>query len=1161
MANTLQKFQAVRNRARWFALLCITLLAFAVPSLFAQVDQGAVTGVVTDTTGAAIPNATVSLTNTDTGFVQEQNTNASGIYIFSSVKIGNYKVSATAAGFGIATRTNLVVQIQSRVSVDLLLKPGSVTESVTVSAALPLLQSQNGAMGQVIDTQMINNTPLNGRNWVYIAQLTAGTVSAQGGTRGAGQGDFLANGQRATQNNFILDGVDNNTNLVDFLNGSSYMQRPPPDALAEFKLQTSNYSAEFGHSAGAVMNASIKSGTNDIHGDFWEYFRSDKLNAMNWNALTVPEYHQNQFGGTLGFPILKNKLFYFGDIENSRVISANPGTYSIPTALMRTGDFSELLNTSLTGQNQPITLYQPGSAGTTLQTCNGQQNVLCSSQLNSVAKNILSLFPAPNANGGKTFNNYVKNVTKQDYGLRWDQRLDYNISAKDQAYGRYSYFHEIIKNTLPFGPLLDGSPYGGEYDTNLAENGMFSETHIFNPTTINEFRFGYNWGFFAFLQPNASNPGIATSLGLGGVPQPGPGLDGLPLFSVGSISNFGSQGTSNESQNVYQIQDNVIKTIGNHSLKFGVALENIRFYYTYAQTPRAQYQFNGNSTSRGTASYTGNGVADFLTDNMYWAYITNAPLIHDQQWYDSAYMQDDWRITRRLTLNLGLRYDWYQPYAESRDKQANFIVTNSTMGKGSGVYQFPNAVQQKYTLNPAFVALLAKDNVPVAYTNDNRLVSTQNMNFGPRLGFAFMVEPKTVIRGGFGIFYGGLESNGNSNLGANYPFNLTYATPTNNCAVGNCNPIAYKLETGLPPLTPTSSPSQPGFHSMDQNVKTPYTINYSLSVEHLLMGSMAASVSYVGNVSRHLSTYWAPNSAQALARNGTNMLPYEAFPDLGGTGQTQFSGISDYNSLQAKLEKRFSHGLYFLTTYTWAHTLDDSSSSGGLNTAVPVRSYYLLGIPAEYTNSPYDIRQRYTLNGNYQLPLGRGRAFMNQSRIADFLVGGWSTSAVFAMETGTPFTVNPVISTAAGGSAHAIKTGDPFKAGGSAANCASSVRNRTHWYNPCAFTDPLSGSNLASGQLVTDTATALQYLGGRSLVVAGPGYWRTDMSLFKDFTAFREQKVEFRVDAFNLFNHPTWGNPSTSNTSVTGGLITGTKSFQANTPDARFMQVSAKYIF
>jgi hypothetical protein len=327
------------------------------------------------------------------------------------------------------------------------------------------------------------------------------------------------------------------------------------------------------------------------------------------------------------------------------------------------------------------------------------------------------------------------------------------------------------------------------------------------------------------------------------------------------------------------------------------------------------------------------------------------------------------------------------------------------MGKGSGIYELPTGAQQKYTLSAPFLALLAKDNVSVQYISNSRMVSTQVKNFAPRIGFAYMLDAQTAVRGGVGIFYGGLESNGNSNLGANYPFNLTNTTPTPTCAVGNCQPISYTLESGLPALTTTSSPSQPGFHSMDLNVKTPYTNNYSISVQRLLGGSMAASVAYVGNVSRHLSTYWAPNASQALLRNGVNTLPYEAFPDLGGTGQTQFSGISSYNSLQAKVEKRLSHGLYFLSTYTWGHTLDDSSSSGGLNTAVGDRAYYLLGIPSEYTNSPYDIRQRLTLNGNYQLPFGRGRKFLNSSRVVDGILGGWSTSAVFATQTGTPFTV------------------------------------------------------------------------------------------------------------------------------------------------------------
>jgi hypothetical protein len=1154
------------------------LLFVGAQALVAQVDQGAVTGVVTDSSGAAIANASVSLASVDTDFVQKQKTNADGIYIFSTVKIGNYSVSATAQGFETTTMTNIVVDIQSRVNVNLTLKPGAVTETVTVSSALPLLETQTGAVGQVVTTLQINNTPLNGRNWVYMAQLTAGTVNTLGGTRGAGSGDFMANGQRATQNNFILDGVDNNTNLVDFLNGATYVQRPPPDALAEFDLQTSNFSAEFGHSAGAVMNASIKSGTNNIHGDVWEYFRSDKLNAQNWNALTIPEYHENQFGATLGLPIWKNKLFYFGDMELNRIINASPGTYTVPTALMRQGNFSELSNTALTGQTSPIQLYEPGTGGATPLTCNGQNNMFCAGQINKVSQNILNLFPKPNANNGDTYNNYVINVTKADYVVQWDQRIDYNFSAKDQAYGRYSYVHEIKQNALPLGSILDGSAYGGQYDTNLAENGMISETHIFSPKALNEFRAGYNWGFFDYLQPNANNPNIATSLGLGGVPEPAPLLDGLPLVSVSNLSNWGSQGTSNESQNVYQILDNFTKSFGNHSVKFGVALENVRFYYTYAQDPRGDYTFNGNYTKLPGTSFTGYGVADFLADEMATAYITNAPGVHDQQWYDSGYVQDDWRVARRLTLNLGVRYDWYQPYAESRGKQANFVMTGPvSFGQGTALYQFPTSVQQKYTLSAPFLALLASSNVTVQYINNSRLVTTQHTNFAPRFGFAYTLDPKTVVRGGIGIFYGGLESDGNSNLGANYPFNLTYTQPTPTCAVGNCPPIAYTLESGMPVLTTTSSPSQPGFHSIDLNVKTPNTVNYSFSVQRAFTPNLVAQAAYVGNQSRHLSTYWAPNSTLALLRNGVSTLPYQPFPLLGGTGQTQFSGISDYNSLQVKLEQRISHGLYFLSNYTWSHLLDDSSSSGGLSTAIGVRAYYLLGIPSEYTNSIYDVRHRFTFNGNYQLPFGRGRTFLNNSRVLDVVAGGWSSSATFAAQTGTPFRVSSQLATAAGGSANAIKIADPFTPGGSGSNCSTTTRNRTHWYNPCAFADPLAGNLICPvgspvGTVVggvacqyaapiTDKPTVLKFLGAKQNVIAGPGYWRTDMSLFKNFSTIREQYLQFRVDAFNIFNHPTSNNPSTASTSPASGLITAPKSFQSNTPDARFLQLSGKYVF
>jgi Carboxypeptidase regulatory-like domain/TonB-dependent Receptor Plug Domain len=276
-------------------MICLGVLAISAPVALAQVDQGTILGTVEDKTGAVIPGATVILTNIDTGLTLERKTNGSGIYVFSPLKIGNYKVSATASGFETTSHQGLHLDIQQLLNVVLMLLPGSVSQTVTVSSAAPLLQTQDAAVGQVISAKTINDTPLNGRNWVYIAQLTAGVAPPFGNTRGSGTGDFVVNGQRAEQNNFILDGVDNNTNLVDFLNGSSFVMRPPPNALSEFSLQTSDFSAEFGHSAGGVMSANIKSGTNHIHGDVWEYVCNTALDAQNWNALTIPPYHQNQF--------------------------------------------------------------------------------------------------------------------------------------------------------------------------------------------------------------------------------------------------------------------------------------------------------------------------------------------------------------------------------------------------------------------------------------------------------------------------------------------------------------------------------------------------------------------------------------------------------------------------------------------------------------------------------------------------------------------------------------------------------------------------------------------------------------------------------------------------------------------------------------------------
>jgi outer membrane receptor protein involved in Fe transport len=1177
---TKKKSRKNGGRVRYFLLMFMCTLGMMVTNqaAIAQVDQGAITGTVQDSTGAIVPAAKVTVKNIDTGLILEHTSNGSGVYVFSPLKIGNYTVSATAPGFQTTKQENIHLDAQQRLNVVLSLRTGAVSETVTVTDAPPLLETQTSNVAQVISSETINNTPLNGRNFVYIAQLTAGVAPPLGNTRGSGTGDFVANGQRAEQNNFILDGVDNNTNLVDFLNGSSYIIRPPPDALSEFSLQTSNFSAEFGHSAGAVLSASIKSGTNQIHGSVWEYFRNTNLDAKDWNALTIPVYHENQFGATLGFPILKNKLFYFGDLEANRIAKSNPSTISVPTALMRQGNFSELLDTHLNGQS--VQLYQPNSGGGAANklSCNGQNNVFCAGQINPVAQNILSLYPSPNTNGGKTTNNYTVNTPTHNDTFQWDQRLDWNISSRDQTYVRYSYVHQIALNGLPLGNILDGSGYGGEYDVNLAQNFVGSETHIFNPTLTNEFRFSFNAGRFSFLQPNA-NTNLSPTLGLGGIPFT-PNEGGLPYVAVYGINNWGSQGTSNETQNVYQILDNVSKTLGNHSLKVGVSFQAIRFFYRYAPSNLGNYYFTGLYTSDPTVSATtGSGIADFLADQMNTGAISSAPNVNDAQWYDSVYFQDDWKLNPKLTLNLGVRYDYYEPFKENSGSQENFIPGSLGIGTGSGTVIFPKRIQNTVALGSVFPGILARDGIGIQYVDNQRLTSGQLNNFAPRVGVAYQLDPLTVVRAGYGIFYGGLESNGGTNIGDNFPFRGQININPKSCTLGNCPSNGITLESGMSAYLGNgilNAVSSPGFHAVDSKIKTPYTMNYNLSFQRQMTPNLAATISYVGNSSRHLGTYVDPNAVRALYRAGTSTQQFQPFPDLGGIGTIHYGGVSTYNSLQAKAEKRASHGLSFLTTYTWAHAMDDTGSAGGLSSGIGDRQRALIPIIDELTNSVYDVRNRFTLNGNYALPFGRGRAYLNHSLWADEIVGGWSSSLTWVAQSGTPFTIAADNTGPAGATdtrrANVVR--DAFSSGGSpdpsnidafkdangiAIPCPKSVRNRTNWYNPCAFANPLPGSQITAP--VTDTATAIQYLGGKSNQIYGPGYYGVNMSIFKNFAIWREQYLQFRADGFNVLNHPTFANPATTSNTPNGGQITGPKSFQNNTPDARFFQLSLKYAF
>jgi Carboxypeptidase regulatory-like domain len=1152
---------------------------FGMTTASAQMDQGAIAGVTQDNTGAAIPNAAITLMNLGTGLTLTTTSDTRGEYLFPTVKIGDYKVSASAPGFQTSVQEHIHVDVQGRPNIVLTLQAGSVSQTITVTEAPPLLQTQESSVGQVMSTQTINDTPLNGRNWVYIAHLAAG-VAPSNGARGNGKGDFNANGQRAEQNNFILDGIDNNYTAPGYLSGSSYVVQPPPDALGEFKIQTSDYSAEFGHSGGAVVNATTASGTNSIHGDLWEYFRNDVLDARDFNALTIPKYRENQFGATLGMPIIKQKLFFFGYAEDNRIIFGSTLTESIPTAKMRTGDFSELLNPSLTATGAAIPIYQPGSAGTVQLSCNGALNVICPAQIDGPAQGLLKLYPSPNTNGGKLFNNYTQNLNDIDNTWQWGTRVDWNISTKDQVFGRFSYTNERAFYASPLGQTLDGGAFGTDgRKINFGENFAGSETHIFTPTLTNEFRFGYNYGEFRLLEAN-SDTNISSQLGFGGIPYQS-GTGGLPAISLGQLSAVGTPGFL-PNQNIaddYQILDNVIKVFHGHSIKMGVDFESIRSISLVPPAARGTYTFDGFFTSKPGAANTGFGAADFLLNQMNGATLSNANLYHNSHWYRAAFVQDDWTVTQKLTLNLGLRYEFFQPDKEINGRQASFLVTGPlNPGSSTATLTYTSGFQGQ-TLIPAITNYLTANNVSVAYSSNPSLANAQKENFSPRVGFALSVTPETVVRGGFGIFFGGLESIGGPGFLENYPFQFTSSFPRpGTCTAGNCPANGISVDTGFQAQISgglANFVSQPAFVGIDANVKTPYSEGYNLTVERSINGNTVASVGYVGAVNRHLQISPNVNSAAALTDPRLSANLVKPFPTLGGITQDTFVGTANYNSLQTRLERRLASGLSFLATYTYSHSLDDARPPLGSNGVNGFRAPAIVGYALDYSNSSWDIRHRVTLNGYYQLPFGRGHAFANKSRFLDEAIGQWAADLQFTAQTGYPFTVGTNLGSAGpnGATAEAIRVRDPFAPGGTPdpsnpnITCAQQTRTKQHWYNPCSFANPplaFPNASVAGSPVSTTKITglaALPYLGARQADVEGPGYERVNLSLFKRFATIREQYLEFRADIFNVFNTPAYGIPSISDDSTNGGQITAPHVFQNITPDARFIQLSAKYSF
>ena len=1160
------------------ALFCMSLAL--TTTLQAQKDAGAIVGLVRDPSGAVVSGAKVTVTDVDRGIVLTLSTNDNGEYVASPLRIGRYSVTVAKEGFKKAVAGPVQVNIQDRVGVDLKLDPGMATEVVAVTGERPQLETETSELGQVVDSQRINALPLNGRNYAQLALLGAGIAAAEPGSRVETTYGFSSNGARSLQNNFLLDGIDNNANLGDVLNGAAYVVQPAVDAIAEFKVETSAYSAEFGRGNGAIMNAVIKSGTNQIHGDLWEFLRNDKLDATN--AFDNPSiggfgqqpYKQNQFGFTLGGPIVKNKLFFFGDYEGLRIRQALPQLSTVPTQAEVGGDFSAFLQLS-----QPITgvvdchdnptylgeIFDPtqaetGSAynggpcslpiGTTGPNYSGTPTNKFSNPggtgtaIDPLAQELANLFPPPTPNLTLPGGNFLSDPERSETENKFDVRIDQIVNNKDNFFVRFSYGNDNNFLPSPFQNILDGGSFQDGYSNNTAEGLAASEIHTFRNNLINEFRFGFNHlnshRFNLYSNENVSQD-IPGGIPFPGVPfEAGQNIGGLPSLSFGDgTATIGASEylPAIEHQHSYVFTDNLSWTRGRHAAKFGAELRFEEFTILEPAAARGAMDFGGGFLINDNLADPGTGgeaFASFMQGISDGGSITSVnPNIDYRRQIYAVYGLDDIKVNSKLTLNLGLRYELFTTIKEANNNQDTFNFNTLSLIAPSG---------QNRVLTPTLGTELAIQN------NGSRgLISPDLNNFAPRIGLAYQFADKLVLRSGYGIFYGGQENGpfSNPSPGFNPPFlsseafNAPCQAPSANGSQLDCS-ISAANNNGLPlnvlsqgfPATSLSDPNSPELYSLDPHLVTPYTQQWHLGLEYQLPADTVLEVSYAG--SRGLKLFAFYNGNQAVPVLGTDSLPtaprrpandeapgatgpctlanpQNCNPALDTTIDTFRSNTqSNYDSLQVRLEKRYSHGLQYELAYTFAHALDNASSAslGSVNNGDFQDQRY----PNQnYGNADFDVRQRLVFSYLYDLPFGRGRTFgKDASGVVNQIIGDWQMTGVLSAATGNYYTATDINDVSVSGSDCGGTVGYYCSRPARVGNPNTKPCIPGTLFNTCAFAD----DNTNPGIVPLGTFGNA----GRN-IIEGPGYTTWDTSLVKQFAITEQKHLEFRAEFFNVLNH------------------------------------------
>jgi hypothetical protein len=1125
-------------------LLCMAVAVAASCPLVAQRDAASLEGRVVDLSGAVVAGAQVTATNTATNFHYQTQSDSSGAWVISPVRIGSYKVSITAQGFKEAVAGPITLDVQQRQRVDVTLELGDVHERVVVTDTAPLLQTDSSETGQVVDSESMVAFPLNGRNPVQLAQLTVGVTTSEPGARDSGGYGFSANGARSLDNNFLLDGIDNNSNLPDLLNEANYVVMPPPDALQEFKIETGNYDAEFGRATGAIVNATTKSGSNQFHGVLYEFLRNQAFDALNYFDSTQQPYHQNQFGATLGGRIIRDKLLFFVDYQGLRRNEAQTTTSVVPTDTERLGDFSsqldltsptgvldcngvatyagEIFDTRLTQQPSPNTY-----CGVPFGYSHGvPSNVIPSSySMDSLGKKLINLFPEPSS--GLDVNvlgyNYISDpVTKQtiDQG---DVRVDQVLTKSDNVFYRFSESNSPETIGSPFATLADGGGFFDGIQQITAYAGAASEVHIFSPHKINEFRAGFNWIKTSRYQTNY-DVDISSQVGFPGVPYlAGTNNGGLPQLTFSDASTLGSPTflPAIEKQKTLQFSNTFTLISGSNTWKFGGEIRPEHFSIYEPADPRGTMSFTHQFTDNaGAIGSGGNSLAALLTGQPEGGTINNLNNIEYYRHTFALFAQDDWRILSKLTLNLGMRYEYFSPVYSQNDAQANF---NPITGK----LDIP--ADSKVSLTPTLASIL-----PVNHNATGALIDADRKDFSPRVGLSYSPAKRVVIHSAFGIFFNGDEAGPYSNpspgfnppyfISENFPAGCSlpsYASAAQDCSAPGISTLANGF-----PTSALIDPNTPTLFSLDTKLRMPYVMQWHLATQYQFTAKTMLEVAYIGSKSERSYIYLNLNQAQPTIDPSAPTAPRRPFPYVDAAiGYLKSAGSANYNGLQASLQQRMSAGLEFVVNYTYSKALGNASSAdlGSQNNDGFRNSLYPNN---EYGPLDFDIRNRFVASYVYDLPFGMGKRFATHIRPIDEAIGHWNWSGIVTLSNGTWFTVTD------GNANFANSDGQqrPDVVPGVKATDKPCIAGT--FFNTCAFKDPQPGS-----------------LGNVGLnTLEGPGDKNVDFALLKTVPLRESRRIEFRAEAFNVFNHPNFqfaapGPQNSINSTVMGtatfGYLTG----------------------